>query len=479
MVSIVSGNLAPDIRGHHTHRPGAPPRLDGRLAPRVVGDEWVGATASNTKPHATCRVAAGWVILNRLRGTITRHETNASTCKEEALSYRPGVHDLDPFSTEFLTDPYPRYEMLRAAGPLVRMERNDMWVAARYSSVSAILRDPETFCSSAGIGLSNFHTEASWRRRSPLSEVDPPEHSRIRAVVAPLLSSGGLSRLIRWYRAAAETMVEQLAHSDPFDAMTELANAYPQRMFTEVFGLPPEHGGSIVRACRIKWNPGSRDGSGETVTEPVEPDLEWTLEHCGPRAFRPGRMGADLHERAAAAGLTETESAFLVRTLLSAGVDTTAHALGNTLWCLATNPDQYELLRADPSRARTVFEEVLRYESPSPVFFRTTTRAIEVGDVAVPDNTKIMLLLGAANRDTRRWPNPEHFDVTRRHMPHLAFATGIHTCLGMVLARIEGVALLEALAQRVSAIELTDTPQRMIHKTLRGFDRLPVRLVPT
>jgi 4-methoxybenzoate monooxygenase (O-demethylating) len=388
------------------------------------------------------------------------------------------VRDLDPFSPEFLTDPYPAYEAMRETGEVVWLARYDIWAAARHASVSAVLRDAGTFCSSAGVGLSNFRTQRPWRRPSPLSETDPPEHSRVRGVVSRVLSASAINRWGGRFRSVSDEFVARLAHGEPFEAMTDLANAYPLQMFSEIFGLPDEHRDSMLRGARIVWNPPSRTGFPDSAPADAGPSPEWILKLCGVDAFLPGGMGGEIHRHAAAEGFTLQESAVLVRTLLSAGVDTTAHALGNALWCLATHPEQYARLHADPSRARAAFEEVLRFESPSPVFFRTTTREVDFAEVTVPANTKIMLLMGAANRDPRRWPAPDRFDISRAATGHLAFGGGIHTCLGTVLARWEGEALLEALARRVSAIELADEPRRMVHKTLRGLESLSLRLVP-
>jgi cytochrome P450 len=167
-----------------------------------------------------------------------------------------------------------------------------------------------------------------------------------------------------------------------------------------------------------------------------------------------------------------------VRSFLTAGVDTTLHGLGNALWCLAGHPAQYAALRADPGLARAAFEEVLRFEAPVQTFFRTTTRDVELAGVPVPAGEKILLLLGAANRDPRRWPDAGTFDICRRATGHVGFGFGIHACVGMAMARLEGEAVLVALARRASAIVLAGRPRRMLNNTLRGLESLPLRLVP-
>ncbi len=164
----------------------------------------------------------------------------------------------------------------------------------------------------------------------------------------------------------------------------------------------------------------------------------------------------------------------LVRSFLSAGVDTTISALGNAVHLLATNPAQWNLLRADPSLARHAFEETIRVESPVQVFSRTATRDTEVAGVEVAKDERVMVFFGAANRDPRRWEDPDRFDVTRRAAGHLAFGTGIHGCVAKAVARIEGEMLLGALARKVGRIELDGEPQRHLNNTVRSFANLPV-----
>jgi 4-methoxybenzoate monooxygenase (O-demethylating) len=123
-------------------------------------------------------------------------------------------------------------------------------------------------------------------------------------------------------------------------------------------------------------------------------------------------------------------------------------------------------------------EEVLRFESPVQTFFRTTTRAVAVDGVGIPAGEKVLLFLAAANRDPRQWEEPERFDVARKAVGHVGLGSGIHACVGRMLARLEGEVLLGALAPRVAAIELTGEPARMLNNTLRGLTRLPVRIVP-
>ncbi len=174
--------------------------------------------------------------------------------------------------------------------------------------------------------------------------------------------------------------------------------------------------------------------------------------------------------------VTPEEAILLVRTLLTAGLDTTVNGLAAALHALSTHPGEFARLRAEPTLARAAFEEVVRLESPVQTFFRTTTRDVAIGDATVPEGEKVLMFLGAANRDPRRWEEPDRYDLRRRTSGHVGFGSGLHMCVGALLARVEAEALLDALARRVTAIEPAGPPVRQYNNTLRGLASLPLRL---
>jgi len=209
----------------------------------------------------------------------------------------------------------------------------------------------------------------------------------------------------------------------------------------------------------------------------AEPVLAWVQAQTSRDALSPTGFGAAIHAAAGREGFTEAEAGLLVRSLLTAGVDTTVNGLGAALWCLARFPAEFERLRAEPSLARAAFEEAIRLESPVQTFFRTTTQAVVIGEDTIPEGRKVLMFLGAANRDPRRWERPDDYDITRRNAGHVGFGTGIHACVGAVLARLEGEAVLAALARKARAITITGTPQRRYNNTLRALASLPVTLL--
>jgi 4-methoxybenzoate monooxygenase (O-demethylating) len=208
------------------------------------------------------------------------------------------------------------------------------------------------------------------------------------------------------------------------------------------------------------------------------PVRDWIMSKCSRAALAPGGLGMQIFGAVDAGELTEAEAGMLVRSFLSAGIDTTVYGLGNALHCFARYPEQWAVVRENPQLIRGAFEEVLRFEAPVQTFFRTTTRDVEVGGVRLGDGEKVLLFLAAANRDPRRWENAEKFDVRRRATGHMTFGTGIHGCVGQAVARLESEAVFGALARRVASFELTGEPAPRLNNTLRGLDTLPLRVVP-
>jgi cytochrome P450 len=167
-----------------------------------------------------------------------------------------------------------------------------------------------------------------------------------------------------------------------------------------------------------------------------------------------------------------------VRSFISAGVDTTVNGISHLILAFATFPQEWDKLRADPSLLRRVFDESLRWDSTVQTFFRTTTRAVTVEGREIPEGAKVILFLAAANRDPRRWTDPERFDIERVTSGHVGFGFGIHQCLGQMVARLEGELVLDALLKRVRSIRLAGEPIRRLNNTLHAIDSLPVVIEP-
>jgi hypothetical protein len=368
---------------------------------------------------------------------------------------------------------------MREAGPVVWLEHYGIWAMARHQEVRDALTDWQTYCSGAGVGLSDFRKEPPWRPPSIILEADPPLHTRTRAVLTRILSPAAINVLRERLVAEAEALADRLLDKCEFDGIADVAEAYPLKVFPDSVGLAEEGRENLIPYGSMVFNGfGPRNDLFGKAMACAGPVRDWIMSNCSRAALAPDGLGMQIFRSVDSGELSEAEAGMLVRSFLSAGVDTTVYGIGNALYCFARYPEQWALLRENPSLIRLAFEEVLRFEAPVQTFFRTTTKPVEVGGVQLGEGEKVLLFLAAANRDPRRWERADQFDVRRRATGHMTFGTGIHGCVGQAVARLEAEAVFAALAKRVKAFEMTAAPTRRLNNTLRGFDTLPLRLVP-
>lgn len=390
------------------------------------------------------------------------------------------VLDIDPYAPDHLIDPYPMHERMREAGPVVRLSPYPSLVAcARHDEVRAVLNDHATFISGAGVGLTNFNKEAPFRPKSLILEADPPLHTQTRTVLSRILSPKTVMQIRDQFAQAAEALVERCVARGEIDGIRDLAQVYPLKVFPDAVGLEADGRENLLLYGDMIFNSmGPRNELLARSTERVVPVTEWIMTHCERGHLRPGGFGDQIYQAADAGEISHEQAPMLVRSFLSAGVDTTINGLGNALFALAHHPAEYARLHADPQLARPAFEEALRWESTAQTFFRTAARDCEIAGIPVEADTKVLCMLASANRDPRKWPDPDRYDIARRPTGHMAFGSGIHGCVGQAIARLEGEVVLQALARRVRAIEATGLHTRRLNNTLRALDTLPLRLIP-
>lgn len=387
--------------------------------------------------------------------------------------------DIDPFGDDFLTSPYPYHEQMREAGEAVWLDSYGLWAFTRYEPVKAGLSDWENFISSAGVGLANFRVEKPFRPPSLILEADPPEHTKARAILSRILSPKVVQQIRGDFQEKAEALIDRLLEQGEIDAVNDLAKVYPLRVFPDALGLADDEREILLLYGDMVFNSfGPRNHIFQRAVEKYEPVREWIMNKCQREALRPGGFGEQIYQAADAGEITLEEAPMLVRSFLSAGVDTTVNGIGNAVYCFTQYPGEYDKLAAEPKRARSAFEETLRFESSVQTFFRTVNRDVEFAGVPMKENDKVLFFLAAANRDPRKWDNPDMFNIDRKATGHMAFGTGIHGCVGQAIARLEGELILTALAKKVKRIEQMGEPTRRLNNTLRALDSLPVRLIP-
>lgn len=391
-------------------------------------------------------------------------------------TYVPFVSAIDPFAHQVLHDPYPTYAELRSLGPIVKLDQYGVWALPRYREVATALKDWETYISGQGVGLHGMNPALP----KPMTlQIDPPDHEKGRRILNRTMSPGIARQLRETFQKEAERFVARLVERGSFDAMSDLAEAYPIKVFPDAIGIVDEGRENLLAWSTFIFN--SFGPENEILAASRQAGLaaqRWIMECCARDALRPGSLGTMIYEAADAGEITEDEATHLVRPFLTAGIDTTINGLGNALLALARNPEQFRKLHARPELARNTFEEGLRYDSPVQSFFRTTSRAVEIDGIRVPQGEKVLVLMASANRDEDRWEGAARFEVERAASGHVGFGAGIHACVGQMIARLEGELILTEVAKRVKSLELTSEPERMLNNTLRGLKSLPVRVVP-
>jgi cytochrome P450 len=386
--------------------------------------------------------------------------------------------DLDPFAHEVLADPLPAHAELRDLGPVAYLSAYDVYAVARYAEVHQALTDWQSLRSGAGVGLADFSKEKPWRAPSVLLETDPPRHDAPRAVLGKLLSPRRLRELGPQWREDAGVLVDRVLDAGgEFDAVTDLAEVFPLRVFPDAVGLVEEGRENLLPYGDFAFNAfGPREGIVAELEPRMPPVIGWIGQACLRENLRDGGIGAQIWAAADRGDITPDQAPLMVRSLLTAGVDTTVTGIAAVVHAVATHPGQWERLRQDRTLLPRAFEEAVRLESPVQTFFRTTTTEVSLGDAVIEPGRKVLMFLGAANRDPRRWHDPDRFDLDRDPSGHVAFGMGLHQCVGQHIARLEAMAVLDALLDRVSSVELAGEPHRHLNNTLRGWEHMPVRV---
>ncbi len=386
------------------------------------------------------------------------------------------VLDDDPFSESALREPFEFQARLRDAGPLVWLSRYGCYAVGRYAEVAQVLADWRTYSSARGVGILDFaKAKPWWREPAVLIESDPPRHNEIRARVARVLSARAIEDLRPDFVAQADALLDRVLQSGTFDAQREIAEAYPLKVFGDALGIDEERREMLLVYGDLVFNNFGPDNP--TLRASAERGkaagaVEWMLQRTGRDAVRPGSLGDRLHALSEDGYLSPAEAWNVMRGQLSAGVDTTIATLGHILLCLARDPRQYAAVRADPSLARNAFEEAVRHVTPLQTLFRTTTVGGQLGGATVLADQKVLVSLAAANRDPRKWSDPDRFDLARDTLGHVGFGRGVHVCVGNHVARLEAECLLTAFARRVRSYELSAPPTYRVNNTVRSLDQL-------
>jgi cytochrome P450/ferredoxin-NADP reductase len=384
--------------------------------------------------------------------------------------------DGDLYSDDVIRDPYPVYAQLRALGPVVYLRRHDVYALPRYVEVASVLRQPRRFISSRGVSL-NERTNRLLVGSTLNS--DPPEHDMTRAVTAQPLLPGALEAIAPRIRQAADKLVADLVARGHFDAVSDFAQVLPVTIVAELVGLPEEGRQKMLTWASATFNLfGPENERARAAFEDLR-DLKAFLDEYGtPDKLQQGGWAHRIFEVGAERGIPLATCAQLMRDYINPSLDTTISATGQAIHFFADHPDQWTLVLERPQLIPNAVEEVVRLASPIRAFTRYVAQDSRIAGVPIPQGARVLVMYASANRDERKFPDPDRFDVTRDVHDHLGFGSGVHMCMGMHLARLEIVSLLQSLASRVTSFSLTGEPVVAMNNTIRAWASLPVRVQP-
>jgi cytochrome P450 len=423
-----------------------------------------------------------------LQGIVWGRKTvdGLATAEREKLAV-----GFDPLSLEYLADPYPLLAAAAAAAPAFYCETIDHWVVTRYHDIRHIFRTPTLFsaanansplrppCPMAAKALE----EGGFKSVPTLANVDPPAHTRVRKIANVAFTPKRVAEMEPFVRALTVKFCNERLREGHADIVRDFAWALPALVLFRVLGVPDDE---LERVKEGSW-------SRILFTYGLPPESEQVRAAEGLAAF--WRIAEDLvRDRMAkprhdfvgdlvnandleGKGLTVEQAATVVLNLLFAGHETTTGLLGNAFRRLLTDRDSWEAICKDPKLIPGAIEEVLRLDSSVIAWRRRTTQEVEIGGVPVPANAKLLLLLGAANRDPSVFPDPDRLDIRRLNArEHLSFGAGPHLCLGAPLARLQGKVVLEEVCARLPDLRLVPgvTLEFAPNVSFRGPLSLPV-----
>lgn len=388
--------------------------------------------------------------------------------------------EFNPYAKEFANDPYPLYKQLRDEAPVYHCAPLNFWALSRYADVLEAHRDFKTFSSTGGVTIEGMDAHI------PLLIVkDPPEHRWHKALITKVFTQERMGALEPFIRNQVVSLLDIAAEKQEFDFVQEFALLIPLEVISELIGIPPElrqeiHG--LTNRMLFRGEGGADMAELATV-------MGKTLEIYGglvrDRRARPRNdpisylIESEVQDDSGELRrLTDEEMAFRFAELAAAGHETVAKAIPNGAMAFHRFPGERRKMLENPKLFPSMVEEILRFDPPSQLQGRTTTRDVTLHDVTIPAGSKTMLLTGAATRDERKFENPDVFDVSRdAPLDAVFFGFGIHRCLGIHLARLEIRIAYEELFRRFPDFDVDPSrATRSVLSNVRGVNTLPAQL---
>jgi cytochrome P450 len=387
----------------------------------------------------------------------------------------------DPYDVEINADPYPRYRQLRDGAPTYHDERYDFWALSRHEDVQAALVDWRRFSSTRSDILDVIRAGVDLPGGVIMFE-DPPVHTMHRGLMSRVFTPRRMAALEDQVRAYCVGCLDPLVGSDGFDVIAELAAMMPMRVIGMLLGIPEQDQVRVRNRtdANLRTEPGKpmevreeEIASGELFADYVA----WRAEHPSDDLMTQLLQAEFEDEHGETRRLTRQEVLTYTAVIAGAGNETTGRLIGWLAKVLAEHPDQRRQVVEDRSLIPKVIDETLRFEPTGHATARVATEDVELHGTTIPAGAAVLLLVASANRDERRYADPDAYDIHRGDVQHLTFGYGLHYCLGASLARLEGRVALDELLNRFPEWDVDPTGMRLAPtSTVRGWERLPIVL---
>ena len=430
----------------------------------------------------------------------------------ETLSLSNLLHE------EVRANPYPFYAMLRAQDPVHWDDEMGFWVIARYADIASIYND-DRFSRAQGL-MRGFERlpEGEKAIAEPVYHsfsktmfyADPPYHTHLRGLMNNAFTPRRVEQMRPYIQKIVDELLDVVQSKGQMDAIHDLAYPLPVMVIAELLGLPVEDRARFkgwsddlfAILGTVRHAPHLMERAAQSLTEMteyvtvlsqtrreqpgddllsallsvVEADEQLSCPHPHSRDSAPlHSTGGLVRDREAASSLTHEELVANINILLSTGHETTTHLIGNGLLALLQNPDQMQKLRDKPALVFSAIEEMMRYDNPVQITYRSALEDVEIGEKRIRRGDLVNSILGSANRDEEHYSDPDRFDITRNEGRHLNFGLGIHFCIGASLVRLEAEIAFATILRRFPKLQLaTENLERQEHPIFRGLKSLPV-----
>lgn len=383
----------------------------------------------------------------------------------------------DPFNYSLHDDPFPIYRRMRDEAPVYHNEKFNFYALSRFEDVAAAARDFKTFSSAYGTTLEELEIDVRL-----LINTDPPEHSKLRHLVARMLTPANVAPLEDAVRSMARELLAPHLPKGRIDIIGDFAAKLPPAIICRLLGFPHEDAEYVSGLTdRVVHRDEGVFGMPEEGVQATAKLYEYFHARLAERAGKPGDddIISSLMAAEEAGQLSHEEVLGYIYILSIGGHETTTKLIGNICLQLYRHPEQAQMLREDPSLIPAMVEETMRFDPPTQMMARTTTRDVTLHGVTIPKHSKVALIFASANHDERKFDNASDYDIRRNPRDHLGFGTGLHACLGAALARLEARVATEEILSILGEFEVDESSlERMHSPQVRGLIREVLTFVP-